>query len=59
MEDEAMTTLHSGFDAVDITPEPDGRIRLTLTRDGETLACPTFPMAAFLAAIPQSNGVPS
>lgn len=54
-----MTTLHSGFDAVDITPEPDDRIRLTLTRDGETLACPTFPMAAFLAAIPQSNGVPA
>lgn len=54
-----MTTLHSGFDSVDITPEPDGRIRLTITRDGETLATPTFPMAAFLAAIPQSNGVPS
>lgn len=54
-----MTTLHNGFDAVDISTEPDGRIRITVTRDGETLAAPTFPMAAFLAAIPQSNGVPS
>lgn len=54
-----MTTLHSGFDAVDITSEPDGRIRITVTRDGETLATPTFPMADFIAAIPESTGVPS
>ena len=54
-----MTTLHNGFDAVDITTEPNGRIRLTFIRDGEALAAPTFSADALLAAIPQSNGVSS
>ena len=53
-----MTTLHSGFDAVDFTREPDGRIRITVSRDGETLAAPTFPMTDVIAAIPQPTGAP-
>lgn len=51
-----MTTLINGVDAVDISTEPDGRVRVTVSRDGEELAAPTFSMADFLAAIPQQTG---
>ena len=47
-----MSTLHDGHTTVDISTEPNGRVRLSVNIDGEDVAAPTFPSADFQCAVP-------
>lgn len=51
-----MTKLQDGHSAVDLSAEPGGRVRLTVSVDGEAKAAPTFRAADLLEAARVANG---
>ena len=46
-----MSKLSNGHTTVDISTEPDGRIRLSVIVDGEEQAAPTFAAVDFFNAV--------